>query len=120
MRRHAMSHLREPPAASVFVRPAQLAPTARLSRVRHPLAPSIGDSVFGPFAPPGSSVQPGHEPQRMIVPDHAVRPNFHQDAAQSKERLRYNLMIVWGETGFTESCTSSRDDLSCLGEQNDD
>jgi hypothetical protein len=46
--------------------------------------------------------------------------NFHDDAVQSKKRLRYSLMVVWGETGFTESCTDPLGDLSCLGDKDDD
>jgi hypothetical protein len=76
---------------------------------------------------PGTETGPGFrefyyrtgEAGRYAVTKH-IPPNFHQDAAQSKERLRYSLMVVWGETGFTESCTRPTKDLSCLGEKNDD
>jgi hypothetical protein len=47
-------------------------------------------------------------------------PGSDRDSARPQERLRYSLMVVWGETEFTGSCTSPRDDLSCLGDEDDD
>jgi hypothetical protein len=56
---------------------------------------------------------------RYAVTIHRPTDSQH-DGMERKERIRYSLMVVWGETGFTRSCTSPRDDLDCLGEKDDD
>ena len=47
-------------------------------------------------------------------------PGSDRDSARPQERLRYSLMVVWGETEFTRSCTNPAGDLSCLGDEDDD
>ena len=50
-------------------------------------------------------------------------PYYQKDGPEGKERLRYSLMVAWGENGFTRSCSSPRydlSDLSCLGGTDND
>jgi len=47
-------------------------------------------------------------------------PDLPASGRDTKARLRYSLMVVWGENGFIRSCTSPSDDLTCPGVTDND
>lgn len=58
-------------------------------------------------------------PGRYAVTIH--RPSdLPASGRDTKARLRYSLMVVWGENGFIRSCTSPSDDLTCPGVTDND